>query len=103
MSSGNLLKQVGTDRFVEEEKPAPAQPKSVDEAATAMFFLALKALSQRALVAFSQLFTLLTCLSAFLLWKSVLQNPTVEQLVGVALYGLFILFLHVVRKKYDPQ
>ena len=71
----------------------------MDSAAFEILLLSLKALSQRAIVALSNLFTLLTCASAFWLWYSVLPNPNAYQLVGVALYGMFILLLHMVRKR----
>jgi hypothetical protein len=91
--SGSQLRQVGADRVVD------AEPSKTDQIALDTILLALKALSQRTLVALSQLFTLLTCASAFALWYSVLPNPNSYQLVGLALYGGFILLLHLVKRK----
>ena len=101
MPSENLLKQVGEDRVVDlaPVAAAPSHKPGLDEAATAMLLLGLKALSQRAVVALSHLFTLLTCISAFLLWQDVLPNPNSYQLVGLGLYGAFILMLHLVKRK----
>jgi hypothetical protein len=101
----NRLKQVGNDR------PADLTPNSIPEkthnpledAATAMLLLGIKTLSQRALVALSNIFTLLTCVSAFVLWQDVLPNPNSYQLTGLGLYGVFILLLHIVRQKHGNR
>ena len=99
MPSENKLKQVGTERYVDAE-PVAKRPALLDEAAAAMLLLAIKSLSQRALVALSSLFTLLTCASAFILWQDVLPNPNAYQLTGLGLYGAFILLLHLVRGRH---
>ncbi len=106
MAIENQLKQVGQERYVDLAPPQVTAPKTsplLDEAATAMLLLSLKALSQRAIVSLGNLFTLLTCLSAFWLWQDVLPNPTSLQLVGLGLYGAFVLLLHLVRRKNVPQ
>ena len=98
MNTENQLRQVGTDIPVDVApvtRPAPF----IDEAAASMIILALKTLSQKTIVALSSLFTLLTCISAFVLWQDVLPNPTPTQLVGLGLYGVFILLIHLVRRK----
>ncbi len=100
MGTENQLKQVGVDRPVEL---APSTKSGIDEAATAMLLLGLKTLSQRAVVALSNLFTLLTCVSAFVLWQDVLPSPNTYQLVGLAFYGIFILLLHIVRRRYESK
>ena len=97
MTFENRLKQVGPDRPAETASAKPAA--LLDEAATAMLLLGLKTLSQKTIVALSNLFTLLTCASAFVLWQNVLPSPNPEQLVGLGLYGGFILLLHLVRKR----
>jgi hypothetical protein len=71
----------------------------LNDAALGMILLGLKTLSQRMIIALGQLFTLLTCASAFALWYSVLPNPNALQLIGLGLYAGFILLLHLVRKK----
>ncbi len=108
MTSENQLRQVGEDRVVDlaptgPQPPAQTHKPGLDEAATAMLLLGLKTLSQRAIVSLSNLFTLLTCVSAFLLWQNVLPNPNGLQLTGLGLYGVFILLLHIVRRKHEPQ
>ena len=75
----------------------PAMQRDQNMAAEIMG-IALKALSQRALVAFASLFTAATVASAWWLWLQAPPDPSVKQLVGLALYGLFILSLHVIRR-----
>lgn len=89
------LRQVGEERVV----PLPQKEKTLDQAALEMILLGLKTLSQRTIVAFAQLFSTLTCFSVFWLFYTVLPSPTVNQLVGLFLYGIFVLALHLVRKK----
>jgi hypothetical protein len=75
--------------IVEDDEPAP-KARPADAAGTAMLLLGLKTLSQRALGAIADLFTLATVGSAFWLWMSI-QNPTPYQLVQLAMYGVFVL------------
>lgn len=77
---------------------AEESDQSKSDAAAQMLVLALKALSQRALVALSACFTLLTVGSAFALWWRVLPDPSVLQLVGLGIYALFLLAIHFVRR-----
>ena len=77
------------------------EPKSASDSgvAIAMLTVALQALSQRALVAVSDLFTLLTVLSAFWLWTSI-PEPNDRQIVALSIYALFILSAnYLVRRK----
>ena len=68
--------------------------------ATTILFTALKALSQRALVAVGNLFVLACAASAFWLWRTVLVSPSIQQLVGLGLYGLLMLALvHLVLRR----
>jgi hypothetical protein len=69
----------------------PSSP--VENAATSVLFTALKALSQRTVIALSQLFVLATALSAFWLWMVTMPQPTILQLVGLGLYAIMILIL----------
>ena len=94
----NRLRQVGEDRPVEDTTKS-AEDSFLNKVALDAMLLAFKALSQRTIIALGQLFTLLTCLSAFWLWYIVLPNPNSYQLVGLALYGAFLLLLHLVKKK----
>ena len=78
---------------VDDETPSTAASVGTD-----MLLLGLKALSQRALVALSAMFTLLTVGSAFALWWRVLPEPSVLQLVGLGLYAAFVLAIHMVKR-----
>jgi hypothetical protein len=101
---GNRLRPIGEEipAFfgAEAEQPQPTPPppqqpsQSAQHAATSMLLLALRALSQRALVAITQLFTLITVGSAWWLWYAALPNPTITQLVELGLYGVLILLLN---------
>lgn len=80
--------------------PAPAPPPEEPVFATSILLTALKALSQRALIALGQLFVLAAAGSAFWLWLVTLPSPSIPQLVGLALYGLLMLALvHLVLRR----
>ncbi len=75
------------------------QPPVDHGVAIAMLTVALKALSQRALVAAMDLFSLLTIASCFYLWY-LTPKPDVFQIVSLSLYGLLILAINwIVRRK----
>jgi hypothetical protein len=76
------------------EQPAP-QATGVQ---IAMLTIALKALSQRALTAASDLFSLLTVASAFWLWSTI-PEPNERQIVSLTLYGLMILAINVIVRR----
>lgn len=78
-----------------QTEPAPAKEQGV---AIAMMMLALKSLSQRALTAATDLFTLLTVGSAFWLWLSI-PEPTDRQLVQLLMYGLFVTGINVIVRR----
>ena len=82
----------------DEDDPPPRVDPKENKLATDAMLLALRALSQRAVVAFHSLFTLLLAGSAFALWWRTLPDPSVFQLVGLSLYGAFVLAIHLVRK-----
>ena len=76
-----------------------APPAKATSPAAGLLVLALKALSQRALAAITDLFTLLTVASAFWVWCSVL-DPNVLQIVHHSIYGVFVLAANwIVRRK----
>lgn len=66
---------------------------------TQLLMLSLRALSQRALTAVTNLFTLLAVGSAFWLWSGVLPNPSPPQLVGLAGYAVFLCAIEVLRRR----
>jgi len=61
--------------------------------------LGLGALSKRAIIALQSMFVLLATGSAFILWWSVLPSPSVLQLTGLGMYGLFVLAASVIVRK----
>jgi hypothetical protein len=85
--------EVVSDNDVPAAAPAPSK------AATGLLVIALKALSQRALAAVTDLFTLLTVASAFWVWCSV-NDPNVLQIIHHSIYGVFVLAANwIVRRK----
>jgi len=60
--------------------------------------LALKALSQRALIALDNLFTLLTVFLVFWLWRST-PEPNTYQLVGLGIFAVFVLAANVIVRR----
>lgn len=83
------------------EQPARTNPAPpVDNAvAITMLTIGLKALSQRALTAATDLFTLLTVGAAFYLWY-LTPEPNDRQILSLTIYGLFTLAANwIVRRK----
>jgi hypothetical protein len=79
-----------------EERPVVAPDNGV---AIAMLTVALKALSQRALVAATDLFTLITCIGAWYLWYSI-PDPNEKQIISLSIYAVFTLAAnYIVRRK----
>jgi hypothetical protein len=75
--------------------PRVEAPSRVENAATNVLLLSLRALSQRALIALDGLFVLITTMSAFWLWLVTMPEPSILQLVGLGLYGILIVCLNV--------
>lgn len=84
------------------EQPArinTAAPPVDNGVAIAMLTIGLKALSQRALTAATDLFTLLTVGAAFYLWY-LTPEPNDRQILSLTIYGLFTLAANwIVRRK----
>jgi hypothetical protein len=76
------------------------QPEAAAQAVhIAMLQIALKALGQRALVAATDLFTLITCAGAWWLWY-LTPAPTDRQIISLSIYALFTLAAnYIVRRK----
>lgn len=93
------LEVVG-EREVDDAPPRPQAPKTSTAAAqqqahaTKMLFLALQALSARAVIALAALFAMVTVGSAFWLWLLALPQITVPQIVACTIYSGFILALN---------
>jgi hypothetical protein len=65
----------------------------------AMLTIALKALSQRALTAATDLFTLITCAGAWWLWY-LTPEPNYLQIVHNSIFAVFVLAAnYIVRRK----
>ena len=79
----------------ETDPPDGGQAQS--DAGMAMLMMGLKALSQRALIALSSLFSLLTAGSAFWLWF-LTPKPDIYQIVSLTIYSIFILALNFLVK-----
>jgi hypothetical protein len=72
-----------------EPDDEPAAPKR--DAGATLLMLGLKTLSQRALAAVADLFTLATVGSAFWLFFAIKAEPNTYQLVLAATYACFVL------------
>ena len=82
--------------------PPPAQAPMGDrqrQIISAALQMALRTLSQKTVVALASLFSLLLAGSAFWIFLTVLGEPTVLQLVGAGMYAVFVLSLHLVRRR----
>jgi hypothetical protein len=99
------LQAVGDPEQIEALEAAladPPQPKPtpvMQAAIAAGLMLALKTLSQRALVALAAVEHLLLAGTVFALWLSVIAQPTTLQLVGLGMYGVFVLALIALRRR----
>jgi hypothetical protein len=81
-----------------EENGPPIAPRS-QTISIQMLTIALKALSQRAVIAVSNLFMLLTAASVFVLWYNAPAEPSTSQLVRLGLYGVFVLVLNIIHRR----
>jgi hypothetical protein len=79
-----------------EAEPKPPVDNGV---AVAMLQIGLKALGQRALTAAADLFTLITCVGAWWLWRMT-PDPNPQQIVHNSIFALFVLAAnYIVRRK----
>lgn len=89
-------------QLVEEPDPADAgrEPEPIGQKlATDALLLALRALSQKALVALASLFTLITVGSVFALWFKT-PDPNTFQIISLSIYASFVLAANwIVRRK----
>lgn len=84
----------------ELQKPPTSPPADpLHQIGIQTLMLGLSALSKRALDALSRLFTLLTVACAFILWWAVMPNPTVLQLIGLGMFGVFVLAVNVIVRR----
>lgn len=83
-------------KFEVVEEPEPQGTDPTETAAFAGLMLALRALSERALVALDACFTLLTVGLVWWLWGQV-PNPTANQIVSLSLFAVFVLLANVIH------
>lgn len=77
---------------VVEDDEETHQPQGATQAtATTMLLLALQALSKRAVIALESCFTLITVALVFWVSLAILENPTNNQLAGLAIFSIFVL------------
>lgn len=83
--------------------PAAAQPvvppSDQTIAARQLLFTALRALSARAITAITNLFSLFLVGSVAVLLYRILDDPTLNRLVGVGGYAVFCLLTDIVRRR----
>ena len=77
--------------------PTP-EDTAAQKIATNTLLLGLKTVSQRAVAALLDLFTLITVASAWWLWWST-PDPNVHQIVSLGLYALFVLAANIVVRR----
>lgn len=94
------LKLLGESETATNEGAVEAVEEREEKRATLdLLLLALKALSQRALVAATNSVTLLGLGSVFWLAGAVLEEPTILRLVCLGMYGAFVLALRAVWRR----
>ena len=85
-----------------EPVEVPDEPSTAERAATvaaaSAIGLALKALSQRAIAATKDVFTLLSAASAFWLWFNI-PDPKPTHIIALRLYALFVLAANVIVRR----
>jgi hypothetical protein len=109
--AGTRLRQIapeGTDEVGLEGDHENASPQTATldaryaaqrQAAGVALQIALRSLSQKAVVALASLFSLLLAGSVFWIFLTILPAPTVLQLVGAGMFCIFVLTLHLVRRR----
>lgn len=86
------------DFEVVADNERPSAPRQQLPTGAGLLMLALKALSQRTIVALANLFTLATVGSAFWLFLSI-DRPDTHQLVQMAMYVVFILGINFIVRR----
>ena len=106
MAQTNRLRPIGEDETVPDliappqpQPQRPPQPPREIAALTSMLMVALRALSQRFVVALATLQDLGLAASVFVLWWKVIEAPSVLQLTGLGMYAMFVLMCLYLRRK----
>lgn len=91
--------QVVREDALDAPETAAPRPRQVGQkVATDALMLALRALSQRALIAIDNLFTLITVAMVFWLWMSI-PNPSTFQIVSEGIFAVFVLAANVIVRR----
>jgi hypothetical protein len=92
--------EIGYEAIAETASPqsTPAQDAQRKAIGVALQ-IALRSLSQKTVVALATLYSLLLAGAVFWIFLLILPAPTVLQLVGAGMFCLFVLCLHLVRKR----
>jgi hypothetical protein len=77
---------------VDQNTTSPAQ--ALQREAITMMFLALKTMSQKSLIALSNLFTMATAGSVFAVWLTIISDVTDRQIIAASIYSVFVLALN---------
>lgn len=78
-------------------QPPPQSPAT--QAALAGLIIALKALSQRTIVALASLFDLVLIGSAFVLWWQIIDDPNALRITAAGMYSGFIASVLLMRRR----
>lgn len=97
MAHGFTLVQENDEQPAPTAPQAPQQPRA-HQLAIDMLQIALRALSQRFVIALASLFTLLTVGSAFYLWL-LTPDPTEKQIVSLTIYSVFIVVINYLNMR----
>jgi hypothetical protein len=79
---------------------APTTRAFQEAVANRMLMMGLGALARRSLIAFSNLFTFLTVVSAFALWWYH-PDPSPTQLISLGMYAMFVLLVNFFYRSKD--
>ena len=102
---GTRLQEVVLDTVAETEpvtlpEPPPVQRQQRQEAVSAnLLALALQKLSQRAIVAIASMVDLALIASVFVALLMILGTPSLQQMISVAGYAVFVSVAIVLRRR----
>ena len=96
MASPDNVRQFTPVEIPDDKDPALA--RAANAAALSALTLGLKTLSQRAIAATRDVFTLLSAGSAFLLWYNI-PDPKPTQIIALSLYAVFVLAANVIVRR----
>jgi hypothetical protein len=92
------VEQEETGQVVEHPSVKAKEQKESGVAIQTLLLL-LKTMSQRTLIAASNLFTLAAVGSVFWLWLQIIAQPSINQLIGGTIYGVLVLAYEFIRRR----